>query len=127
MWPAMGHHRERHRGQHGLQQYEIIIAEAVRQIARKRIADAGAMGSVPVRTEADDLREIIGSAGGGEIFENGKIEPCLGSGETPTQVLPGISLFRRSFPLAGSDSRRGYSARSARTRRRGQIARAQWR
>ena len=124
---AMGHHRERQRGQHSLQQYEIIITEAVRQIARKRIADAGAVGSVPIRTEADDLREIIGSAGGGEIFENGKIEQRFGSGETPTQVLPGISVWGGRFRLAGSDSRRDYSVRSAHTRRRGQIARAQWR
>ena len=57
--------------------------EAPRQVGRKRIADAGAVGRVSVRTEADDLREIIGSAGGGEFLENGKIEPCLESDETP--------------------------------------------
>jgi hypothetical protein len=96
---GMCHHREGHSRQHGPQQYEVIVTEAARQIGRKRIADAGAVGRVPVRTEADDLREIIGSAGGGEIFENGKIEQCLGSGETPTQVLPGISLLGGVFYL----------------------------
>ncbi len=57
------------------------------------------MGRVAVRTEADDLHQIIGSAGGGEIFENGKIEQCLGSGEAPTQVLPGIFLLAGVFEL----------------------------
>lgn len=50
-------------------------------------------------TEADDLREIIGSAGGGEISEDGIIETRLGSGETPTLVLPGISLGSGLFYL----------------------------
>ena len=81
---GMCHHREGHGRQHGPQQYDLIVVEAPRPVGRERIADAGAVRRVPVRTEADDLREIIGSAGGGELLQNGKIEPCLGSGETPT-------------------------------------------
>src|SRR5439155_27133007 len=77
----------------------VIVTEATRQVGRKRIADAGAVRRIPVRTEADDLREIIGSARGGKIFENGKIEQCLGSGETPTQVLPGTSSLAGAFHL----------------------------
>ena len=61
-------HREGHDRQHGLQQCEVIVAEARRPVGRKRIADAGAVGGIPVRTEADDLREIIGSAGGGDLL-----------------------------------------------------------
>jgi hypothetical protein len=80
---GMCHHREGHRGQHGPQQYEVIVAKAPRPVGRERIADAGAMGRVSVFPETDDLREIIGGAPGGELLENGKIEPCLGSGETP--------------------------------------------
>jgi hypothetical protein len=41
------------------------------------------MGRVSVFPETDDLREIIGGAPGGELLENRKIEPCLGSGQTP--------------------------------------------
>jgi hypothetical protein len=58
---GMCHHRERY----GPQQYEVIVAEAPRQVGRKRIADAGAMGRVSARTEADDLGEVVGSSARG--------------------------------------------------------------
>ncbi len=45
------------------------------------------------------MREIIGSTGGGEILENGKIEPRLGSGERIEIVPPGISLRSGLFYL----------------------------
>ena len=89
---AMGHHREGQRRQHGAQQNQIIVTETARQIGRKRIADAGAVRRVAAGTEANDLGEIVGGAGGGEIFEDGIIEPWFGSGETPAQVSPGIFL-----------------------------------
>ena len=96
---GMCHHREGHGRQHRLQQYQIIFAESAGTVGGERIADASAVGGVPVRAKADDLREIIGSAGAGELVENRKIEPCLGSNETPTQVQPGIFLFSGVFHL----------------------------
>ena len=95
----MCHHREGDRGQYRPQQDQIIVAESAGTVGRERIADAGAVGGVPVRAELDDLREIIGSASGGELLENRKIELCLGSSETPTQVQPGIFLLSGVFHL----------------------------
>ena len=65
MWPACVIIARGYGRQHGPQQYQVIVAEAPRQVARKRIADAGAMGRVSARTETDYLGEIIGSSGGG--------------------------------------------------------------
>src|SRR5262245_19785804 len=95
----MCHHREGNRRQYRPQQDQIIVAESARTVGRERIADAGAVRGVPVRAELDDLREIVGSAGGGELLENRKIERCLGSSKTPTQVQPGIFLSSGVFHL----------------------------
>ena len=94
------HHSERYGGQHGAQQCEVVVAEARRQVGGKRIANTGAAGRVPARAEADDLSEIIGSAGGGQLLKNGIIKLCLGAGEAATQITPGIRLRSGVFQLA---------------------------
>src|SRR5262249_57099133 len=90
-WPrgervrSIGHQRKEDGGQTGGQQYQMIVAESAGTISCERIAYPCAVRRIPVRAESDDLREIVGSAGGGELFENRKIESCLGSCETPPQ------------------------------------------
>src|SRR5260370_17630773 len=49
-----------------------------------------------MRTEADNLGEVISGAGAGELLEQRKIELSLGSGETPAQMQPRIWPFGRA-------------------------------
>ena len=68
------HHRERQRGQHCLQQSEIIFLEPSRPIGREGIGNPGAVRKVALRAEAEDLREIIRTAFRGELLEHREVE-----------------------------------------------------
>src|SRR6202043_3003104 len=73
------------------QQGDVIFAETFKAVGRKRIGDAGSARGVALRSEADDLGEIVGAASPGELFEQRKIEERLGSAQMPAQVPPRIA------------------------------------
>src|SRR5262252_10238980 len=81
----------------------MIFGEALSMLGRERIGDASAARGIALRPEADDLSEIIGAASGGELFENGEIELCLGACEPPAQMEPGVSVFAGALRLRLSD------------------------
>src|SRR5439155_23648078 len=64
--------------------------------SREGVTDAGSSRRVGLRAKADDLGEIIGGAGIGELLEQGKIELRLGSLETPPQMQPWLRRFCRA-------------------------------
>jgi hypothetical protein len=96
---GMAHHRQGRDGQRGPQQHEVIVAKTAGPVRREGIADSDPARRVAARTEAHDFHEIVGSAGGGQLLENWKIELSLGAGEPPTQMPPGVSLSSGGFRL----------------------------
>src|ERR1700730_1672220 len=92
----MRHHRERKRRQYGAQQGDIVLAETLSAVGGKRIADASSAGGIALRPETDDLSEIVGSAGAGELFEKRKIEerlrPRQPSAHMPPRIAAGFCL-----------------------------------
>ena len=93
---GMGHHRQGDDRQHSFQQHQVVVREALRPVGREGVADARSARRVAIRAKADDLGEIIGGAGVGELLERGKIELRLGSLETTPQMQPRLRRFCRA-------------------------------
>src|SRR5260370_23860772 len=96
---GMRHHRQGQGRQHSPQQGEVILAETLSAVGGKRIADAGSAGGIALRPETDDLGEIVGSAGAGELFENRKIEERLRPRQPSTHIPPRITVSATGFYL----------------------------
>src|SRR5690242_10533667 len=79
---------------------KVVVAEALRPITRKGIADADAAGRIAVRAEPHDFGEIICGAGGSEFLEDRKIEFRFGTGETAAQIPPRAGFFGEGVQFA---------------------------
>jgi len=89
------HHGQRDNWQHSLQQHDVVITKARCAVGRKGIANPSSTRRITIRAKANDLGEIIGGTGGGELLELRKIELRRGSAEASAQIQPRIRRFGR--------------------------------